>query len=48
MMILWEISFLVPNLVEFISQKKKNVFLLSFVYLQRAKDGTRVLDAKFR
>ena len=48
-MILWEISFLIPNLVAFISQKEKNVwFLLSFVNLQRAKDGTHVLDAKYR
>ena len=45
-----EITFLVPNLVAFISQNEKNVwfFLLLFVNLQRAKDGTRMFDAKYR
>ena len=45
-----EISFLVPNLGAFISQKKKKrfVFRLSFVNLQRAKDGTHMFDAKYR
>ena len=44
------ISFLVPNLVAIISQKEKKclVFRLSFVNLQRAKDGTHVIDAKYK
>ena len=46
-MIVWKILFLLPNLVAFISQKEKNVwfFQLSFVNLQRAKDGTHMLEA---
>ena len=45
-----EIIYLVPNLVAFISQneKKRLVFRLSFVNLQRAKDGTQMFDAKYR
>ena len=45
-----ETTFLVPNLVAFISQNKKKrlVFRLSFVNLQRAKDGTHMFDAKYR
>ena len=41
---------LVPNLVAFTSQneKKRLVFLPSFVNLQRAKDGTDMFDAKYR
>ena len=41
---------LVPNLVAFISQKKKKllVFRLSFVNLQRAKDGFHMFDAKYK
>ena len=41
---------LVLNLVAFISQneKKRLVFRLSFVNLQRAKDGTHMFDAKYR
>ena len=29
-------------------EKKRRVFLLSFVNLQRAKDGTYMFDAKYR
>ena len=45
-----EISFLLPNLVTFISEKETNrlVFRLLFINLQRAKDGTHVYDAKYR
>ena len=45
-----EIKFLLPNLVAFISQKEKNFwfFRLSFVNLQRAKDGTHKFDVKYR
>ena len=41
---------LVANLIAFTSQKQKNVwvFLLSFDNLQRAKDGTHMLAAKYR
>ena len=41
---------LLPNLVAFISEKEKNVFFfrLSFLNLQRGKDGTHVYDAKYR
>ena len=39
--------FLQPSLVAFISQKRL-VFQLSFVNLQRAKDGTHMFDAKYR
>ena len=44
-----EITVLVPNLVAFISdnEKKRLVFRLSFVNLQRAKDGTDKFDAKY-
>ena len=42
-MIVCKISFLLPNLVAFISQKG-----LSFVNQQRAKDGTHTFDAKYR
>ena len=47
---MYKIDFLLPNLVAFISQKEKNrsVFKLSFVNLQRAKDGTHMFDAKYR
>ena len=50
MVILCEISFLVPNSVAFFSKKEKNVcfFRLTYVNLQRAKDGTHVFDAKYR
>ena len=49
-MILCAISFLVPNLVAFISQKreKRLVCRLSLFNLQRAKDGTHVFDANCR
>ena len=49
-MVVYNIVFLLPNLVAFISQKEKNVwfFDLSYVNLQRAKDGTHVFDAKYR
>ena len=42
-------SILVPDLEAFISQKEENVcfFRLSFVNLQRAKDGTQMFDAKY-
>ena len=45
-----EITFSEPDLVAFISQNEKNVcfFRLSFVNLQRAKDGTHMFDAKYR
>ena len=41
---------LVPDLVAFISQNDKNrlVFRLSFINLQRAKDGSHEFDAKYR
>ena len=41
---------LVPNQVAFISQKEKKrlVFRLSFVNLQRAKDGIHLPNAKYR
>ena len=50
MIILCEISFLVPNLVAFIAQEEKKslVFRLSFVNMQRAKDGTNMFDARYR
>ena len=45
---LW-ILILVPNLLAFIWQKEKDGFFrLSFVNLQRAKDGTHKFDAKYR
>ena len=49
-MIMCEISFLLPNSVTFISEKEKKrlVFRLLFVNLQRAKDDTHVYDAKYR
>ena len=48
-MIMYAVEFLVPNLVAFISQRRKTfAFRLSFVNLQRAKDGTHVFDAKYR
>ena len=43
---LCEISFLAPNLVAFISRKEKNVSFFDSV--QRAKDNTHVVDAKYR
>ena len=46
-MIVCKISFSLPNLVAFISQKRL-VFQLSFVNLQRAKDGTHMFDVKYR
>ena len=41
---------LVPNLVAFIAQKveKRLFFRLSFVNLQRAKDGIHMFDAKYK
>ena len=48
---LCKIYFLLPNLVAFIylaEGEKRLVFQLSFVNLQRAKDGTHMFDAKYR
>ena len=49
-MIVCKMYFLPPYLVAFISQKEKKrlVFRISFVNLQRVKDGTHVFDAKYR
>ena len=44
-MIVCKIQLWVPNLVALISSKEKNV---SFVNLQRTKDGTHLFDAKYR
>ena len=40
---------MVPNLEAFILKMQKTVFVfrLSFLNLQRAKDGTHVFDAKY-
>ena len=47
-MIMYAVDFLVPNLVAFISQRRKTFVFPTFVNLQRAKDGTHVFDAKYR
>ena len=47
---IFEISFLLPNLVAFISQKEKNSCFFDYYLfkLQSAQDSTHVFDAKYR